>query len=152
MSVVCVPASYWPQFLLERDQIWTHVFLKYLEVLFWNFRNFEFLPHFYQKKAFFKAQNRENTRFIFWYAMWPLKSNHSTCLSFLVQNMRIWPRKVVLTGLLVWALQNSASRRVCKNPFLHFYFIYINLNKLIIFWEKTLRIHLFNLEVFLMTI
>ena len=33
-----------------------HVFLKCLEVLFWNFRNFEFWPHFWLKKAFLRPK------------------------------------------------------------------------------------------------
>ena len=38
-----------------------------------------FWPHFFQKRAFFKAENDENTRLLFWYVMSPIKSNHSTC-------------------------------------------------------------------------
>ena len=62
------------------DQIWTqHVFLKCLKVLFWKFQNVD--PILAWKRRF-KAQNGENTKFVFWYAMSPIKSNNSTCSSF----------------------------------------------------------------------
>ena len=45
---------------------------------FKNLLNFQFRPHFGFKKAYIRAYNGENTRFLFWYAMSPIKSNHST--------------------------------------------------------------------------
>ena len=64
--------------------------------------------------------------FLISHATYQIKSLNllNTFLRFLVQNTRIWLRWVVLTGLLVWPLQETASSRVCKNPFLHFYFIW----------------------------
>ena len=51
---------------LERDQIQTlPVFQKYIKLLFWNLRNYEFRPHFPIKYAFLRPKNGGNIRILF---------------------------------------------------------------------------------------
>ena len=94
---------------------------------FLEFSKFWIFTPFLLKKAFLRPKKEKIQDF---FSDMPCDTSNQTTqpaqhfLTFLVQNMRFRLIWVVLTGLLVWPLQERASRRVCENPFLHFYFIY----------------------------